>query len=208
MDHRSYKASRRRKMNTRKLRNNKAISPIIATLLLILIAIAAGVVVYAYVMGFTGSATQSSSTQGVIAFDQVGITGGSLGNNMVNAYVKNTGTVSEIYNIATGGTMAAYIKTSSSTTQQLQLALLIVITSAWTVGAGSIALSIASADSFSLVYTCSSCGASGTAVVTFMGQSGTLTGTTGSTITFTIPGTLSATSGSLTLASTTIPTSS
>jgi flagellin-like protein len=35
----------------------KAISPIIATLLLILIAIAAGVVVYAYVLGFVGNTT-------------------------------------------------------------------------------------------------------------------------------------------------------
>ncbi|MHB8702282.1 MAG: archaellin/type IV pilin N-terminal domain-containing protein [Nitrososphaerales archaeon] len=35
----------------------RAISPIIATLLLILIAIAAGVVVYAYVIGFVGNST-------------------------------------------------------------------------------------------------------------------------------------------------------
>ena len=38
----------------------KAISPIIATLLLILIAIAAGVVVYAYVIGFIGNSTSNS----------------------------------------------------------------------------------------------------------------------------------------------------
>jgi flagellin-like protein len=37
--------------------HKKAISPIIATLLLILIAIAAGVVVYAYVIGFVGNTT-------------------------------------------------------------------------------------------------------------------------------------------------------
>jgi archaeal type IV pilus assembly protein PilA len=37
-----------------------AISPIIATLLLILIAIAAGVVVYAYVLGFIGNSTGNS----------------------------------------------------------------------------------------------------------------------------------------------------
>jgi flagellin-like protein len=43
---------------TRMMRQQrKAISPIIATLLLILIAIAAGVVVYAYVIGFVGNTT-------------------------------------------------------------------------------------------------------------------------------------------------------
>ncbi len=49
------------KVNRRILSGNvkerKAISPIIATLLLILIAIAAGVVVYAYVIGFVGNST-------------------------------------------------------------------------------------------------------------------------------------------------------
>ena len=38
-------------------KERRAISPIIATLLLILIAIAAGVVVYAYVIGFVGNST-------------------------------------------------------------------------------------------------------------------------------------------------------
>src|SRR5579885_2531744 len=37
-----------------------AISPIIATLLLILIAIAAGVIVYAYVIGFVGNSTNNN----------------------------------------------------------------------------------------------------------------------------------------------------
>jgi archaeal type IV pilus assembly protein PilA len=49
---------------------SKAISPIIATLLLILIAIAAGVVVYAYVIGFVGNSTTGpGNTQGVISID-------------------------------------------------------------------------------------------------------------------------------------------
>jgi flagellin-like protein len=43
--------------NHTKRQQRDAISPIIATLLLILIAIAAGVVVYAYVLGFIGGAT-------------------------------------------------------------------------------------------------------------------------------------------------------
>ena len=41
-------------------KEKKAISPIIATLLLILIAIAAGVIVYAYVVGFIGGSTSNS----------------------------------------------------------------------------------------------------------------------------------------------------
>jgi flagellin-like protein len=43
-------------MNLEKIQR-KGISPIIATLLLILIAIAAGVIVYAYVVGFIGNST-------------------------------------------------------------------------------------------------------------------------------------------------------
>ena len=42
------------------MRERRAISPIIATLLLILIAIAAGVVVYAYVVGFIGNSTSNT----------------------------------------------------------------------------------------------------------------------------------------------------
>ena len=46
------------------------ISPIIATLLLILIAIAAGVVVYAYVIGFVGNSTSNTgNAQSVISID-------------------------------------------------------------------------------------------------------------------------------------------
>ena len=44
----------------RQKKHRSAISPIIATLLLILIAIAAGVIVYAYVIGFVGNSTNNS----------------------------------------------------------------------------------------------------------------------------------------------------
>ncbi len=47
-------------MNLSKIQDKKGISPIIATLLLILIAIAAGVIVYAYVIGFIGGSTSNS----------------------------------------------------------------------------------------------------------------------------------------------------
>jgi len=49
-----------RKILSGNVKERKAISPIIATLLLILIAIAAGVVVYAYVIGFVGNSTTNS----------------------------------------------------------------------------------------------------------------------------------------------------
>jgi len=43
-------------------RREEAISPIIATLLLILIAIASGVILYAYVSGFIANSTQNTGT--------------------------------------------------------------------------------------------------------------------------------------------------
>ncbi len=191
--------------------SKKGISPIIATLLLILIAIAAGVIVYAYVVGFVGSTTSGSSNKTILAYDQYNLAGGAaLVNNQVSAYVKNSGTSSEIYSISTTGLVSGYLQPSGGTSEQLQLAVLVTVTSAWTEGTGSFALSIASTTSFSFVYTAGS--DSGKLLINFMGQTSTITGTTSgtTTLTFTIPSTLSATSGSLTLntaATTTIPTS-
>lgn len=51
-------------------KRGRAISPIIATLLLILIAIAAGVILYAYVQGFIGNSTQNvGTTESIISID-------------------------------------------------------------------------------------------------------------------------------------------
>jgi len=70
-------------------RKQKAISPIIATLLLILIAIAAGVVVYAYVIGFVGSSTGGSP----VGTSQISIdtATGSSASSSVTAFVRNIG---------------------------------------------------------------------------------------------------------------------
>jgi flagellin-like protein len=58
----------------KRINNKKAISPIIATLLLILIAIAAGVVVYAYVIGFVGNSTTGSGVENTnITTDEVAL---------------------------------------------------------------------------------------------------------------------------------------
>ena len=51
-------------------RQKRAVAEIISTLLLILIAIAAGAVVYTYIQGFVGSATQNTGgTMGVISIE-------------------------------------------------------------------------------------------------------------------------------------------
>ncbi|MHB1907446.1 MAG: archaellin/type IV pilin N-terminal domain-containing protein [Nitrososphaerales archaeon] len=79
----------------RRERSN-AISPIIATLLLILIAIAAGVVVYAYVINFVGNSTNNSgATTSVISIDNFCVSKSSglcTGSNGLYIVVRNTGT--------------------------------------------------------------------------------------------------------------------
>jgi FlaG/FlaF family flagellin (archaellin) len=81
-------------------RKQTAISPIIATLLLILIAIAAGVVVYAYVIGFVGSSTGGGGNPtGQMTVDSA--TDGNPPTTTVTVYVRNTGstsiTISAVY---------------------------------------------------------------------------------------------------------------
>ena len=77
----------------------KGISPIIATLLLILIAIAAGVIVYAYVIGFIGnSTTNSGGAISVVSVDNfcAGKTTGDCGvtgTGVFSVVIRNVGTV-------------------------------------------------------------------------------------------------------------------
>jgi archaeal type IV pilus assembly protein PilA len=73
----------------RQINNKKAISPIIATLLLILIAIAAGVVVYAYVIGFVGNTTtgQGSGTSSLTS----DLTGIKAATGVTTLVLKNVG---------------------------------------------------------------------------------------------------------------------
>jgi flagellin-like protein len=78
-----------RKILSGKAKERRAISPIIATLLLILIAIAAGVVVYAYVIGFVGSTT---GTQGTGTSQlSIDIASGASSSSSVTAFVRNIG---------------------------------------------------------------------------------------------------------------------
>jgi len=67
------------------LRSRKAISPILATLLLIVIAVAAIVVTYAWIMMYTGSATGSAGLK--INIDVASINATS---RTFNIYIRNT----------------------------------------------------------------------------------------------------------------------
>ena len=111
-----------RKILSVKGKERTAISPIIATLLLILIAIAAGVVVYAYVIGFVGSSTgtQGSGTSQL----SIDIASGSSSSSSVTAYVRNIGGSSAIITafyvldsagaIVAGGAFIGTVATSSA----------------------------------------------------------------------------------------------
>ena len=79
--------------------NNRGVSPVIATILLILIAVAAGVVVYTYAIGWLGtSSTQADVTQSRIQIDLASYNATS---QTVTVYYRNTGdntaTISMIY---------------------------------------------------------------------------------------------------------------
>jgi len=59
------------KMLKKMLGSKKAFSAIIASLILMLLAVAAGVVVYAYVMGWVGGATTNPRQTGHLSFDTI-----------------------------------------------------------------------------------------------------------------------------------------
>ena len=86
------------KKNRKILTNRKAFSAVIASLILMLLAVAAGVVVYAYVMGWIGSATNNPTHTGHLSFDSIyaNATAGTI-----KIYVRNVGgvglMVSKIY---------------------------------------------------------------------------------------------------------------
>jgi len=71
------------------LRAKRAFSPVIAALILMLLAVAAGVVVYAYVMGWIGGATQTGGgTQGKLQFESIYANATS---DTIKIYVRNVG---------------------------------------------------------------------------------------------------------------------
>lgn len=77
----------------RKFRKNlKAISPIIATLLLIAIAVVAALVVYAWVMGYIGYQTNNAGNQVVIQNANIVAGTGGAADTVQTVYLQNTGT--------------------------------------------------------------------------------------------------------------------
>ena len=87
--------------NHKTLKSEKAISPILATLLLIVIAVAAVVVTYAWVMTYMSGATQRAGEELVI--ENIVF----YGNNKVNITLRSTGT-------SDSKVVAIYVGTSST----------------------------------------------------------------------------------------------
>lgn len=83
----------------------KGISPLIATLLLIAIAVAASVITYSWVMSMIGSQSQQAQTQ--VRIDSVTW---EVGTNSLNVTVRNTGSVG-----ATIETVSVRLSTQAST---------------------------------------------------------------------------------------------
>ncbi len=71
------------------MKNKKAFSAIIAALILMLIAVAAGVVVYAYVMGWIGGIQTNPPASGIITIESY--TSSSTNSTL---YIRNHGTTS------------------------------------------------------------------------------------------------------------------
>jgi len=66
--------------------NRRGISTFVAVLLLIVLAVAAGIVIYSYVMGYLGGLGGGGSTPGSLALDT-----SSCNTTYVVAYVRNSG---------------------------------------------------------------------------------------------------------------------
>ena len=172
-------------MISNQFKQKKAISPIIATLLLILIAIAAGVVVYAYVIGFVGNSTSSSGgSTNSLSIDQLYMTH-VVSTAPVTAYVRNLGPSTESYN--TGFTLK-----TSNLNLILGPAVTVAVTLSGTTGPftatiASVALSYVSATSISVSVTLSAaCGGTGPLIALvvngFGGTAGNLAATACSTV--------------------------
>lgn len=143
------------------MRRIKAVSPVIATLLLILIAVAAGVIVYGYVVGFIGTSTKNTTVQQSVM--SVDVASASSTTNKVTAYVRNSGSTATTpsafyisgtkltinipitYQITTGTTWPATTITlafASSTTVTVTLSATAAVGNTLTIGAlgGSVAI--------------------------------------------------------------------
>ena len=75
--------------STKRSRSKAGVSPVIATILLILIAIAAGVIIYTYTIGFLGTAGTPGGA-GEMVIDAATF---SVGDDNATVFVRNTGGV-------------------------------------------------------------------------------------------------------------------
>ena len=132
------------KVNRKILSGNnerRAISPIIATLLLILIASAAGVVVYAYVIGFVGNSTgNTGNNTSVISIDSFcasATLGKCTSGNAFYLVIRNVGSVS----VSTGNAQVYFTDITSG-------------------AAGTVTCNIAAAVNPGSTYTCTNSGSS------------------------------------------------
>jgi len=83
-------------------KNRKGISTFVAILLMILLAVAAGVVIYAYTMGYFGN-LGGTSTPGTISLDSASLNGTT---HVMKAYIRNVGRGSvDFDNIYVNGTL-------------------------------------------------------------------------------------------------------
>ena len=118
------------KMLKKLFRGKRAFSPVIAALILMLLAVAAGVVVYSYVMGWLGGATQNpGGNKGELQFDSLHAT---ASDDVIKIYVRNVGgkdvLLEAIYVDGTKFDNATAITTSSGTLSVKELGYLQVDT--------------------------------------------------------------------------------
>lgn len=163
-------------MDRRSVAHKRAISPIIATLLLILIAIAAGVVVYTYVLGFVGNTTGNpGGTPNTLSIDQM-VLSSNASVIPATVFVRNLGPATESFN------NGFYVK-SSSVNSQLGVAVAITDTKADTIN--SVMLSSVSGN-LTVTLTQQTC-AGGTIKVSSMGITSTTQACAAGAMTFSLP---------------------
>ncbi|MEM4608746.1 MAG: archaellin/type IV pilin N-terminal domain-containing protein [Candidatus Methanomethylicaceae archaeon] len=100
------------------MKNKKAISPIIATLLLIVITVAAAVVTYTFVMGFVGTGTATTgAAQGQLSYDSFSVESKNDNSN-ITIYLRNIGGKAVVLNaVYVDGVAYDYNDALSSTKQ-------------------------------------------------------------------------------------------
>ena len=89
--------------------NKKAVSPVIAVLLLVVIAVAAAIITYVWLTGYIGTLQQQSGTQQLQ--ERLKIEGITVASNTITIYVRNIGDVkvniTSAYLLDTNGTILA-----------------------------------------------------------------------------------------------------